>query len=245
MKTSKFLDTASKRRRAAAAVVLESKASDSASSRLLRHRRIEEAVVLEKDDEEEEIAKKEVLKEELDLDQDLKPAELEDEQEEVPEESDESESEEDDRRSAGAREQHWEQRRAESKVLVIDKIQEEAEAGPRGPHQVMRQKNPAETVGKLTVDFRRYIKDSASVNGAERLAAEEDDRSDIELEDDDDEKNEAEEYELWKIRELKRIKRDKEDRALGDWSRPECGDANRERVRRKHLMVSRSVMSSC
>lgn len=66
------------------------------------------------------------------------------------------------------------ERKAESKVLVIDKIQEEAEA--------------------------------------ERLAGEEDDRSDIELMDDDDEKNEAEEYELWKIRELKRIKRDKEER---------------------------------
>lgn len=39
-----------------------------------------------------------------------------------------------------------------------------------------------------------------------------DDRSDIELIDDDDEKNEAEEYELWKIRELKRIKREREER---------------------------------
>merc|ERR1719230_365262 len=39
-----------------------------------------------------------------------------------------------------------------------------------------------------------------------------DDRSDIELMDDNDEINEAEEYELWKIRELKRIKRDKEER---------------------------------
>jgi len=139
------------------------------------------------------------------IEEDVLKAELEDEQEEVPEEESEydSESEEDDRRgplmkpvfvSKANRETVREkemiekeeedarrkkevrqlERKAESKVLVIDKIQEEAEA--------------------------------------ERLAAEEDDRSDIELMDDDDEKNEAEEYELWKIRELKRIKRDKEER---------------------------------
>eukprot|EP00931_Biecheleriopsis_adriatica_P010422 TRINITY_DN11149_c0_g1_i2.p1 TRINITY_DN11149_c0_g1~~TRINITY_DN11149_c0_g1_i2.p1 ORF type:complete len:475 (-),score=174.50 TRINITY_DN11149_c0_g1_i2:136-1560(-) len=47
---------------------------------------------------------------------------------------------------------------------------------------------------------------------AEKLAEQADDRSDVELLDDDDEKNEAEEYELWKIRELKRVKRDKEER---------------------------------
>lgn len=64
--------------------------------------------------------------------------------------------------------------KAESKMLLIDKIGEEAEA--------------------------------------ERLAETADDRSDVELMDDDDEKNEAEEYEMWKIRELKRIKRDKEGR---------------------------------
>lgn len=261
------LKKASKRRRQAAAVILESKASDSASSRLarlqrseaapatetgtqrlLRHRRVEEAVILEKEDEDEEdeIEKKEVFKEELDMDlkptaladasfdlgaedgdleiqqirrerlreralskrkieEDVLKAELEDEQEEVPDEESEyeSESDEDDRRgplmkpvfvSKANRETVREkemiekeeedarrkkevralERKAESKVLVIDKIQEEAEA--------------------------------------ERLAGEEDDRSDIELMDDDDEKNEAEEYELWKIRELKRIKRDKEER---------------------------------
>eukprot|EP00930_Biecheleria_cincta_P054980 TRINITY_DN41353_c0_g1_i1.p1 TRINITY_DN41353_c0_g1~~TRINITY_DN41353_c0_g1_i1.p1 ORF type:complete len:473 (+),score=167.93 TRINITY_DN41353_c0_g1_i1:146-1564(+) len=66
------------------------------------------------------------------------------------------------------------EKKAESKMLVIDKISEEVEA--------------------------------------ERLAEMADDRSDVELMDDDDEKNEAEEYEMWKIRELKRIKRDKEDR---------------------------------
>ncbi|CAK9085791.1 unnamed protein product [Durusdinium trenchii] len=282
-----------KRRRQAAAVVLE---ADSASSRLarlqrsetgeerkgetgterlLRHRRIEEAVILEaepKDEADVTEEKKEVLKEELDLDlkpgvaelsfeineededleirqlrphlfdllskhlgppcanmrslyfldlgrekmrekalskrkieEDVLKVELEEEQEEVAEESEyESESEEDDPRrgplmkpvfvSKANRETVREkemiekeeedarrkkevralERKAESKVLLIDKIQEEAEA--------------------------------------ERLAAEEDDRSDIELLDDDDEKNEAEEYELWKIRELKRIKRDKEER---------------------------------
>ncbi|CAK9056064.1 unnamed protein product [Durusdinium trenchii] len=255
-----------KRRRQAAAVVLE---ADSASSRLarlqrsetgeerkgetgterlLRHRQIEEAVILEaepKDEADVTEEKKEVLKEELDLDlkpgvaelsfeineededleirqlrrekmrekalskrkieEDVLKVELEEEQEEVAEESEyESESEEDDPRrgplmkpvfvSKANRETVREkemiekeeedarrkkevralERKAESKVLLIDKIQEEAEA--------------------------------------ERLAAEEDDRSDIELLDDDDEKNEAEEYELWKIRELKRIKRDKEER---------------------------------
>ncbi|CAE8722157.1 unnamed protein product, partial [Polarella glacialis] len=66
------------------------------------------------------------------------------------------------------------EKKADSKSLVIEKIQEEVDADAAKP--------------------------------------EDDDRSDIELMDDDDEKNEAEEYEMWKIRELKRIKRDKEER---------------------------------
>ncbi|CAE7424717.1 mfap-1 [Symbiodinium sp. KB8] len=140
------------------------------------------------------------------IEEDVLKAELEEEQEEVDEEESEyeSESEEnDDRRgplmkpvfvSKANRETVREkeqiekeeeearrkkevrqlERKAESKVLLIDRINEEAEAA--------------------------------------RLAEELDDRSDIELMDDDDEKNEAEEYELWKIRELKRIKRDKEEK---------------------------------
>lgn len=61
---------------------------------------------------------------------------------------------------------------AESKVLLIDKIQEEAEAA--------------------TVRYQTSGCQPCNQQ-AERLAAEEDDRSDIELLDDDDEKNEAEE----------------------------------------------------
>ncbi|CAJ1440600.1 unnamed protein product [Effrenium voratum] len=260
---------AKRRRQAAAAAVLEAegervRASDGASSRLarlqrsaekaetgterlLRHRRVEAAVILEadKDEKEEAEAKKEVLKEELDVDlkptvaevnvdqmgsddedldirqvrrerireqalmkrkieEDVLKAEIEEEQEEIPEESEyDSESEDDARRgplmkpvfvskvnretvrekellekeeedARRKKEVRALERKAESKVLLIDKIQEEAEAA--------------------------------------RSAEDQDDRSDVELMDDDDEKNEAEEYELWKIRELKRIKRDKEER---------------------------------
>mmetsp|Transcript_39063 Transcript_39063/g.72765 ORF Transcript_39063/g.72765 Transcript_39063/m.72765 type:complete len:474 (+) Transcript_39063:102-1523(+) len=141
------------------------------------------------------------------IEEDVLKAELEEEQEEIEDEEEseyESESDENDQRrgplmkpvfvSKANRETVREkeqiekekedaerkkeirqlERKAESKVLVIDRINEEAEA--------------------------------------ERLQEEMDDRSDIELLDDDDEKNEAEEYELWKIRELKRIKRDKEEK---------------------------------
>uniref|UniRef100_A0A6U6R515 Micro-fibrillar-associated protein 1 C-terminal domain-containing protein n=1 Tax=Zooxanthella nutricula TaxID=1333877 RepID=A0A6U6R515_9DINO len=62
----------------------------------------------------------------------------------------------------------------------------------------------AETKGLLV--------DTIRADDLAEQAADENDRSDAELPDDNDETNEAEEYELWKIRELKRIKRDKEER---------------------------------
>ena len=64
--------------------------------------------------------------------------------------------------------------KAESKVLLIDRIQEEAEA-----HWLLQ--------ACWTFFFHFFSE-------AERLAEEMDDRSDIELLDDDDEKNEAEEF---------------------------------------------------
>lgn len=80
---------------------------------------------------------------------------------------------------------------------------EEEEALQKAKEKLKERKEETKT---LVIDKIREEEE------AEKEGKGDDDRSDIELIDDNDEKNEAEEYDLWKIRELKRIKRDAEER---------------------------------
>lgn len=126
----------------------------------------------------------------------------EDEDEEESEE--ETDSDDDDPR-----------RRANFKPVFISKAQRET---IKEKEALERQEEEAEERSKEKLRERKaeskglLIDKIKADDEAERAGVNENDKSDIELLDDDDEKNEAEEYENWKIRELKRIKRDKEER---------------------------------
>jgi len=140
------------------------------------------------------------------IEEDVLKAELEEEQEEMDEEESEyeSESEENDDRRGPLMKPVFVSKANRETVREKEQIEKEEEEARR-KKEVRQLERKAESK-VLLID---RINEEAE---AERLAEELDDRSDIELMDDDDEKNEAEEYELWKIRELKRIKRDKEEK---------------------------------
>jgi len=154
--------------------------------RTQRRDRIREAALLKRKEEE--------LKEEIN---DLG------EEDEDDESSYEDESDDDPRRGALLKPVFVSKSKRETVREKEAKEKAEEEAKERAKERNDERKAESKT---LLVDTIRAAEE------AEAAGLNENDRSDIELLDDDDEKNEAEEYELWKIRELKRIKRDKEER---------------------------------
>mmetsp|Transcript_64472 Transcript_64472/g.186874 ORF Transcript_64472/g.186874 Transcript_64472/m.186874 type:complete len:492 (-) Transcript_64472:89-1564(-) len=152
--------------------------------RALRRERARELALQRRKDEED------VLKEEAG-----------EEEDEEDEDSDDSDS--DPRRSAMLKPVFVSKSQRET-VKEREAQQKEEEAAQERDKQRQRERK-AETKGLLVDTIR--AEDEAAAAGID-----ENDRSDIELINDDDEQNEAEEYDLWKIRELKRIKRDKAER---------------------------------
>mmetsp|Transcript_60251 Transcript_60251/g.173852 ORF Transcript_60251/g.173852 Transcript_60251/m.173852 type:complete len:496 (-) Transcript_60251:42-1529(-) len=137
------------------------------------------------------------------LEEEVLKDEAEDEEDEDEDEDDSDESDSDPRRSTLLKPVFVSKSQRET-VKEREAQQREEEAAREREKQ--RQKERKAESKSILVDTIR-AEDEAIAAGID-----ENDRSDIELIDDDDEKNEAEEYELWKIRELKRIKRDKEER---------------------------------
>lgn len=156
--------------------------------RTLRRERAREVALLKRMHEEE------VLKEEIGD---------EAEEEEDEEDSEDSDSDDDPRRSARLKPVFVSKSQRET-VKERESRQREEEAAKE--EEKARQRERKAESKTILVDTIRADEE------AEAAGLNENDRSDVELLDDDDEKNEAEEYELWKIRELKRIKRDKEER---------------------------------
>lgn len=128
-----------------------------------------------------------------------------DEEEEDDEEESEEESDEEDDPRRGAL----------LKPVFVSKAQRETikEKEAEELEKERAEERKLEQVKERKAESKNMLIDQIKMDDElEKQGADMNDRSDIELIDDDDEKNEAEEYELWKIRELRRIKRDKEER---------------------------------
>jgi len=130
--------------------------------------------------------------------------ELGDEEEESSEEDSEDSEDDDPRRSALLKPVFVSKTQRETvREKEAQQVEEEA-AKQRDEERKTEKKVESKSLLVDTIRHEEEVEAAALLN--------DDDKSDIELINDDDEMNEAEEYELWKIRELKRIKRDKVDR---------------------------------
>lgn len=161
---------------------------DDVELRTLRRERAREAALAKMKEEEESGLLKEEGQDEEDDDDDEE------------EESDESDSDP--------------MHRTMLKPVFVSKTQRETvkERDAQQKEEEAAMEREKKRLAEKKAESKSLLVDTIRIEEEVDAAGDENDRSDVELPDDDDEKNEAEEYELWKIRELKRIKRDKEER---------------------------------